>query len=431
MGVSILDGTIEEAVLKRSVRNIRIFRHVRFRLRDGGTKSVAKPIVDASVAHLLQPGTSGRFYLYTSIDQRGIHGVRDDQGHAEFGFPRNNEIAMLVVMLINLVWVSVALVAMGECRSSARSCWSSPAPIISTCASFAPTRAASSRATANMSRRRPHRGLAARAGGERLMAAGGSRSYRPAGGVATLAQALLCGTAGLAAVAALLAGCAPARPARGQPARGRGRLVQLVVWVAAFVITLRWIYLANNNARALGADDMIVTPGWAVGWFFVPAAEPGHALHRGPRDAGRRRQPLRRGRPGAPLTIPLWWAFPGSRPASGRDRVPDGPGVRQGGRLRRRHLLFRFRPSPFPPCSCWRGSSPASRRCRRAWRPIRPRRSRTGSPERSAPLNAAAGASRRGARQYSPRAPGRRRIGDDGVVLDERPEGPRRRAGRR
>ncbi len=110
MGVSILDGTIEEAVLKRSVRNIRIFRHVRFRLRDGGTKSVAKPVVDASVAHLLQPGASGRFYLYTSIDQRGIHGVRDDQGHAAFGFPKNNEIAMLVVMLINLVWVGFTLV---------------------------------------------------------------------------------------------------------------------------------------------------------------------------------------------------------------------------------------------------------------------------------------------------------------------------------
>ncbi len=111
MGVSILDGTIEEAVLKRSVRNIRIFRHVRFRLRDGGTKSVAKPVVDASVAHLLQPGASGRCYLYTSIDQRGIHGVRDDQGHAAFGFPKNNEIAMLVVMLINLVWVGFTLVA--------------------------------------------------------------------------------------------------------------------------------------------------------------------------------------------------------------------------------------------------------------------------------------------------------------------------------
>lgn len=109
MGVSILDGTIEEAALKRSVRNLRVFHHVRFRLRDGGTKSVAKPVVDASVAHLLQPGTSGRFYLYTSIDQRGIHGVRDDQGHAAFGFPKNNEIAMLVVFIFSMVWVGITL----------------------------------------------------------------------------------------------------------------------------------------------------------------------------------------------------------------------------------------------------------------------------------------------------------------------------------
>jgi hypothetical protein len=109
MGVSILDGTIEEAVLKRSIRNIRVFHHVRFRLRDGGTKSIAKPVVDASVAHLLQPGASGRFYLYTSIDQRGIHGVRADHGHAAFGFPKNNEIAMLVVLIINLVWVGITL----------------------------------------------------------------------------------------------------------------------------------------------------------------------------------------------------------------------------------------------------------------------------------------------------------------------------------
>jgi hypothetical protein len=109
MGVSILDGTIEEAVLKRSVRNLRVFHHVRFRLRDGETKTVAKPLVDASVAHLLQPGASGRFYLYTSIDQRGIHGVRDDQGHATFGFPKNNEIAMLVVFIFSLVWIGITV----------------------------------------------------------------------------------------------------------------------------------------------------------------------------------------------------------------------------------------------------------------------------------------------------------------------------------
>ena len=109
MGVSILDGTIEEAVLKRSVRNIRIFHHIRFRLRDGSTKTVAKPVCDVSVAQHLQPGASGRFYLYTSIDQRGIHGIRDDQGHAAFGFPKNNEVAMLVTMVVCLLWVGITI----------------------------------------------------------------------------------------------------------------------------------------------------------------------------------------------------------------------------------------------------------------------------------------------------------------------------------
>ena len=141
------------------------------------------------------------------------------------------------------------------------------------------------------------------------MDAGGSRSYRAAGSVATLAQGLLCGTAGLAAVAALLAWLRGLDPFRASPLEAVVWLVQLVVWVAAFVITLRWIYLANNNARALGADDMIVTPGWAVGWFFVPLlnlAMPFIAVREmwkasaNPRDWQVEH---------APLTIPLWWGF--------------------------------------------------------------------------------------------------------------------------
>lgn len=31
-----------------------------------------------------------------------------------------------------------------------------------------------------------------------------------------------------------------------------------------------WIHRANSNARALGAERMSFTPGWSVGWFFVP-----------------------------------------------------------------------------------------------------------------------------------------------------------------
>lgn len=47
-------------------------------------------------------------------------------------------------------------------------------------------------------------------------------------------------------------------------------IVQFILFLVGAVVTLRWIYLAHVNARALGASDMVVSPGWAVGWFFVP-----------------------------------------------------------------------------------------------------------------------------------------------------------------
>jgi len=49
-------------------------------------------------------------------------------------------------------------------------------------------------------------------------------------------------------------------------------IVQLLTLVAAAVAALRWLYLANANARALGATDLMGSPGWAVGWFFIPLA---------------------------------------------------------------------------------------------------------------------------------------------------------------
>jgi hypothetical protein len=33
-----------------------------------------------------------------------------------------------------------------------------------------------------------------------------------------------------------------------------------------------WIHRANYNAHQLGAAGMRFTPGWAVGWFFIPIA---------------------------------------------------------------------------------------------------------------------------------------------------------------
>ena len=109
MSVSIIDGTIETAELKKSALNIRVYHKIVFRLTDGSEKTILKPIADAQVAALLQPGAKGRFYVFNAPDQRGVHGVRDDQGHAVFAFPRNNEKAMLIMMIFGLVISALCL----------------------------------------------------------------------------------------------------------------------------------------------------------------------------------------------------------------------------------------------------------------------------------------------------------------------------------
>lgn len=54
-------------------------------------------------------------------------------------------------------------------------------------------------------------------------------------------------------------------------AAGAVSLVMFVAIVIASVISLRWIYLSNRNAHVL-AEGLTVSPGWNVGWFFVPIA---------------------------------------------------------------------------------------------------------------------------------------------------------------
>jgi hypothetical protein len=43
-----------------------------------------------------------------------------------------------------------------------------------------------------------------------------------------------------------------------------------VLCLVTVVVFSRWIYVANQNVRALGAQGLRFTPGWAVGYFFVP-----------------------------------------------------------------------------------------------------------------------------------------------------------------
>jgi len=48
--------------------------------------------------------------------------------------------------------------------------------------------------------------------------------------------------------------------------------IQFLISIISWILTLKWIYRANYNARQLGATDMIFTPGWSIGWYFIPIA---------------------------------------------------------------------------------------------------------------------------------------------------------------
>jgi hypothetical protein len=51
------------------------------------------------------------------------------------------------------------------------------------------------------------------------------------------------------------------------------RLASVVLFVVAGFLVLKWIYRVVANARTLtGGHGMDMTPGWAVGWFFIPIA---------------------------------------------------------------------------------------------------------------------------------------------------------------
>lgn len=46
--------------------------------------------------------------------------------------------------------------------------------------------------------------------------------------------------------------------------------VTVIANITGIVLYCVWAYRANKNAHALGAQNMEFTPGWMVGWYFIP-----------------------------------------------------------------------------------------------------------------------------------------------------------------
>ena len=111
MATSMIDGIVEEAVLKRRRAKASFYERIKFRLDDGSTKTWTRAHVGNEVGDLLIPGTRGRFYTFTAIDHRGISGVRTDDGREAFAVNRINENAGLGIFismsLLTVLYIAV------------------------------------------------------------------------------------------------------------------------------------------------------------------------------------------------------------------------------------------------------------------------------------------------------------------------------------
>jgi len=46
--------------------------------------------------------------------------------------------------------------------------------------------------------------------------------------------------------------------------------VIIILNIIGGILFLRWIYFSNINSSLTGAENMNFSPGWSVGWFFIP-----------------------------------------------------------------------------------------------------------------------------------------------------------------
>lgn len=61
--------------------------------------------------------------------------------------------------------------------------------------------------------------------------------------------------------------------ADGAASDQRQKLISIaytVVFIVSGFLILRWIHRVNYNARQLGANNMAFTPGWSIGYYFIP-----------------------------------------------------------------------------------------------------------------------------------------------------------------
>ncbi len=97
-------------------------------------------------------------------------------------------------------------------------------------------------------------------------------AYRDAGTLARVARWGLFADALIAAAAvALSLGEGSVEALRSDLSQKFG-VLQILIGLGSLILFLVWFYRANANARAMGADGLMGSPGLSVAWFFIPIA---------------------------------------------------------------------------------------------------------------------------------------------------------------
>ncbi len=84
-------------------------------------------------------------------------------------------------------------------------------------------------------------------------------------------------------------------------------LVNLPTHIVIIVVFLIWIYRSYANLSALRSTNLKESPGWAVGWWFIPFAnfvKPYLVM----KEIWRESQPRTEENIESPVEFPLWWA---------------------------------------------------------------------------------------------------------------------------
>lgn len=114
MKSEVIEGTLQNAFLRKSSSKVTLYESIDWLLSDGSTRRIEKIAVAPAVAEGLSPSMQGRFYTYQAIDHSGLTGVRTRNGRAAFAMPSGNEKIMLVAAIGGALWFTSVLLTRGS-----------------------------------------------------------------------------------------------------------------------------------------------------------------------------------------------------------------------------------------------------------------------------------------------------------------------------